>query len=235
MVSETSCIFEAFDASFDGQAHIAYTYNSPLNEQLYVSDEAVPFPEYYDSATCSIFSYPVYKELDEAICAYDRTLARNSVCCILERVWTDNKRKEFCEKPEHFMRDSLWLYLKSVLRNHTVKREQNVDETHPVDIKIIWPIISNVALIEVKWLGNSGKTQYRDARANEGAKQLIHYLYSSCSEEPDKNFIGYLAVFDGRRSKDIFNQYQNIEIDYKDEYKSHQQMKYHRFYLAERN
>lgn len=235
MVSETSCIFEVFDASFDGQAHIDYIYHSPLNEQLYIGSEALPLPGYYDSATCSFFSYPIYKELDEAICAYERTLARNSLCCILGRVWTDDARKEFCEKPEHFMRDSLWQYLKIVLRNHTIKREQNVDETHPVDIKIIWPIISNVALIEVKWLGDSGKTHYRDARANEGAKQLIDYIYSSCCEEPDKNFIGYLAVFDGRRGKDILNQYENIEINYKEEYKLHSKIKYHRFYLAERN
>lgn len=235
MVSGTTCIFEAFDAPFNGLAHIAYIYRSPLNEQLYIGDDEIPISDYYDSATCSIFSYPVYKELDEAMNSNDRNLARNSICCILKSVWADATRKEFCEKPEHFMRDSLWQYLNSVLRTHTVKREQNVDETHPVDIKIIWPIISNVALIEVKWLGDSGKTHYRDARANEGAKQLIDYLYSSYSEEPDKNFIGYLTVFDGRRDKDILNHYANIEIDYKEEYRLHPSMRYHRIYLAENN
>lgn len=131
------------------------------------------------------------------------------------------------------MRDSLWQYLTAVLRSHSVKREQVVDDSHPVDIKVTWPIISNVALIEVKWLGDSGKIHYRDSRANQGAKQLIEYLESSYEEEPDKNFIGYLAVFDGRRGNQKINQYENVDIKYKAEYVSHPQMKFCRFYLLE--
>lgn len=123
-----------------------------------------------------------------------------------------------------------------VVRNffpdNTVKREQIVDATHPVDIKVTWPAINNVALIEVKWLGDSGQTQYRDARANEGAKQLIDYLASSVQEEPDKHFVGYLTVFDGRRGK-TSNQYERQEINYRSEYSSHPSMNYRRFYMAE--
>ena len=119
---------------------------------------------------------------------------------------------------------SLWI--------DTVKREQIVDATHPVDIKVTWPAINNVALIEVKWLGDSGQTQYRDARANEGAKQLIDYLASSVQEEPDKHFVGYLTVFDGRRGK-TSNQYERQEINYRSEYSSHPSMNYRRFYMAE--
>lgn len=104
--------------------------------------------------------------------------------------------------------------------------------THPVDIKVTWPAINNVALIEVKWLGDSGQTQYRDARANEGAKQLIDYLASSVQEEPDKHFVGYLTVFDGRRGK-TSNQYERQEINYRSEYSSHPSMNYRRFYMAE--
>lgn len=107
-----------------------------------------------------------------------------------------------------------------------------VDATHPVDIKVTWPAINNVALIEVKWLGDSGQTQYRDARANEGAKQLIDYLASSVQEEPDKHFVGYLTVFDGRRGK-TSNQYERQEINYRSEYSSHPSMNYRRFYMAE--
>ena len=103
---------------------------------------------------------------------------------------------------------------------------------HPVDIKVTWPAINNVALIEVKWLGDSGQTQYRDARANEGAKQLIDYLASSVQEEPDKHFVGYLTVFDGRRGK-TSNQYERQEINYRSEYSSHPSMNYRRFYMAE--
>ena len=98
--------------------------------------------------------------------------------------------------------------------------------------KVTWPAINNVALIEVKWLGDSGQTQYRDARANEGAKQLIDYLASSVQEEPDKHFVGYLTVFDGRRGK-TSNQYERQEINYRSEYSSHPSMNYRRFYMAE--
>jgi len=137
MLSENTFVIDAFDTSFEGQPHISYIYYSPLDEQLYIGNEAVPLPDYYDSTTSSIFAYPVYKELDEALNTYDNTLAKNSVCGILKQVWRDDAKKEFCEKPEHFMRDSLWQFLRAVLRNHTVKREQVVDYSHPVDIKII--------------------------------------------------------------------------------------------------
>lgn len=233
ILSEDTFVIDVFDNLFGGQAHLAYIYYSPLNEHLFIGNKAVPLPNYYDSTTSSIFAYPVYKELDQALNTYDKTLATNSVCGILKQAWSDDTKKEFCEKPEHFMRDSLWQYLRAVLRNHTVKREQIVDDSHPVDVKITWPIMSNVALIEVKWLGDSGTTKYRDARANEGAKQLIDYLSASSTEEPDKNFIGYLTVFDGRRGRDGINQYQYREIDYKEEYLTHAQMKYYRFYLIE--
>ena len=73
---------------------------------------------------------------------------------------------------------------------------------------------------------------YRDARANEGAKQLIDYLASSVQEEPDKHFVGYLTVFDGRRGK-TSNQYERQEINYRSEYSSHPSMNYRRFYMAE--
>lgn len=233
MRSENTFVIDAFDTSFEGQACLSYIYHGPLNEQLIIGNEAIPLPAYYDSATSSIFAYPVYKELDEALETYDKTHAANSMCGVLKQVWKDDSKKEFCEKPEHFMRDSLWQYLRAVLRNHTVKREQIVDDSHPVDIKVTWPIISNVALIEIKWLGDSGATKYRDARANEGAKQLIDYLCASYEEEPDKNFIGYLTVFDGRRGRRCLNQYQFKEIDYKEEYLSHPKMRYYRFYLLE--
>lgn len=71
-----------------------------------------------------------------------------------------------------------------------------------------------------------------NARANEGAKQLIDYLASSVQEEPDKHFVGYLTVFDGRRGK-TSNQYERQEINYRSEYSSHPSMNYRRFYMAE--
>ena len=62
--------------------------------------------------------------------------------------------------------------------------------------------------------------------------KLDNYLASSVQEEPDKHFVGYLTVFDGRRGK-TSNQYERQEINYRSEYSSHPSMNYRRFYMAE--
>lgn len=225
-------LVEPYDVNYSGYDHICYKYNAPQNESLTIKDKQIQLSEYYDSTVSSIFAFPTYKELDEAMDYYNARYVRDSSCAVLSQIWTDETKKEFVQKPEHFMRDSLWQCLQNILRNHTVKREQIVDATHPVDIKVTWPTINNVALIEVKWLGDSGQTQYRDARANDGAKQLIDYLSSSVQEEPDKHFMGYLTVFDGRRGK-LCNQYELQEINYNAEYRSYSNMNYRRFFMAE--
>jgi len=232
VVEDNLYLVEEFEEDYAQKDHICYTYYAAQNETLTIKEKKFQLSEYYDSAMSSIFARPVYKELDEALDYYDTRYAKESSCAILSRAWTDANKKEFMEKPEHYMRDSLWQCLQNILRNHTVKREQIVDATHPVDIKVTWPIISNVALIEVKWLGDSGKTKYRDSRANEGAKQLIEYLDMAVHEEPDKYFAGYLTVFDGRRGKNN-NQYEQREINYNKDYLSHPRMNYRRFYMTE--
>lgn len=230
-VSDTQFIMEAYDSDFSDE-NICYSYYSPLNEKIVVGDKEIRLDQYCESTTSSIFAQPTYKELDEAMDFYYDRFAKTSSCLVLNQAWKDESKCEFVAKPEHFMRDSLYQCLQAVLRNHSVKREQNVDATHPVDIKVIWPIITNVALIEVKWLGDSGATNYRDARANDGAKQLIDYIASSFDEEPDKHFIGYLTVFDGRRGKNK-NQYAMCEINYQPEYFSHPHMKFRRFFMMQ--
>lgn len=233
IVDSNLFLVEPYEIDCSGLDYIYYEYNSPQNESLTIKDKQFQLSEYYDSAVSSIFARPTYKELDEAMDYYNTRYVRNSSCGILSKVWTDETtRREFIQKPEHLMRDSLWQCLQNTLRNHTVKREQVVDATHPVDIKVTWPTINNVALIEVKWLGNSGQTKYRDARANEGAKQLIDYLVASSQEEPDKHFVGYLTVFDGRRGKSI-DQYEHIEINFLPDYLSYSNMNYRRLYMAE--
>ena len=231
ILDEYRCVILDYDYNFDRQAIFAYTYHKPMNECFYVDDIKISITRYVDSSTCSIFMVPTYKELDEAMEVYNETMAQYSVCGVLSQIWADHNHLEFCIKPERFMRDSLWQFLRNTLRSHTVKREQNVDATHPVDIKVTWPVSNTVALIEVKWLGNSGKTEYRDARANSGAKQLIDYINCSYIEEPSKNFVGYLTVFDGRRNLQNSTYYRGIEISYKQEYLEDCRMKYIRFYL----
>lgn len=232
VVDSNLYLVESYDADYSGIDHICYKYNAPQNESLTIKDKQFQLSEYYDSVVSSIFAQPTYRELDEAMDYYNARYVRDSSCAVLSQIWTDGRKRELVQKPEHFMRDSLWQCLQNILRNHTVKREQIVDATHPVDIKVIWPIINNVALIEIKWLGDSGKVQYRDARANEGAEQLIDYLVSSMQEEPDKHFVGYLTVFDGRRGK-TSDKYEHQEIHYSKEYSSYPNMNYRRFYMAE--
>jgi len=232
MLDDNLYTVESYDYEGLDVAHVCYRYSSPRNESLSIKDCVIQLSEYYDSNVSSIFAQPTYKELDEALDYYNKRYVRDCSCGVLKQIWTDETKRELQAKPEHFMRDSLWQCLQNILREHTVKREQVVDESHPVDIKVTWPIIKNAALIEVKWLGDSGKTCYRDARANEGAKQLIDYLASSSQEEPDKHFVGYLTVFDARRGK-ATNQYEMQDINYNAEYLSHPCMNFRRFYMAE--
>lgn len=98
----------------------------------------------------------------------------------------------------------------------------------PVSIELM----EEVEFLCAKGYLSKDSSGYRDARANEGAKQLIDYLASSVQEEPDKHFVGYLTVFDGRRGK-TSNQYERQEINYRSEYSSHPSMNYRRFYMAE--
>jgi len=230
---ETFCV-DNFATDLESNIAIRYTYYGAKNEEIVVGQTRVSLPPYYDSAAYTIFSQPSYRELDEALNDYDKMIVRNCSCGFLSRIWADNSiRTELVSAPEHYMRDSLWQFLRTVFRGHTIKREQMMDVSHPTDIKVTWPIIRNVALIEVKWLGDSGSVHYRDARANEGAAQLTEYINWSREEEPDKHFVGYLAVFDARRSSTQKNAYENVEPRYDARHLDCPDLKLRRFFLAE--
>lgn len=155
----------------------------------------------------SYFSVQTYKGLDEALEAYKVIVARYSDnCSQLATVWLDPNKIFFKPKPEHIMRDSLTYFLKVRLRNTEVRPEQVVDKSHPVDIKVTWDYTSNLALIEIKWLGKSleqwgesFKKIYTRSRALKGAEQLANYLDANKIQAPDKITKGFLVVFDGRR------------------------------------
>ncbi|MDY6971072.1 MAG: hypothetical protein SV775_01970 [Thermodesulfobacteriota bacterium] len=183
----------------------------------------------------SYFAIPTYKELEVALENYKVRFARISYCPYLKDIWFNNNRIYFKAGPEDLMRDSLLYFLYSQLRDAEVRPEQNMDASHPVDIKITWTLTNRLAVIEIKWLGrslnNSGDriTQnYTQARAVSGAGQLKDYLDSNKLFAPDKITIGYLVVFDGRRrrtdpiidsiSLDNADYYKNREIDYNPDY-----------------
>jgi hypothetical protein len=133
------------------------------------------------------------------------------------------------------MRRSLTQYLRGVMRDCNVKPEQNVDESHPVDIHVLFTSTSQHAIIEIKWLGRSidpatGKaaTGFTRGRALAGSQQLADYIDKTVQSSPHYGARGYLVVFDGRRNglkigtktldKAKALGYQNKEIAYSPDY-----------------
>lgn len=155
----------------------------------------------------SVFAIPTYRSLEEALEHYKYNSIRTSRCPIFSEAWEGgaaSNRLFFRKKPEEQMRKSLQLYLQQVLRDVYVHPEINVDESHPVDIQVVWELTNRVAIIEIKWIGNSlsdsgNFLRYRDARANEGAKQLADYLEEKRTWDPGHQTRGYLVVIDARR------------------------------------
>ena len=175
------------------------------NEQFLIADTDIPIPRVFAGAQ-SIFSVPNYANLADALAHYRHPVVRYSECAILETVWYDDKRLFLIEKPEDTIQRSLQRYLHHTLRRDAeVMREQNVDDTHPVDIRVTFHFTNRVALVEVKWLGKSRHsdgsqaTQYYPNRAVGGARQLAGYLDSFAKSSPSSVVKGYLLVLDARR------------------------------------
>lgn len=155
----------------------------------------------------SVFCKPTFSSLQAALNDYKVRHAANATCYILQDAWYDDKRWWFKAKPESTMRRSLTQYLRGVLRDANVKPEQNVDESHPVDIHVQFTSTAQHAIIEIKWLGRSVNmvtgeeaTTYTQARALEGAQQLADYIDKTVQSSPHYGARGYLVVFDGRRN-----------------------------------
>jgi len=157
----------------------------------------------------SQFLLHYFQTLKEALCAYRDRMARTSTSYPLREVWFDENRLWFKSGPEFILRRSLCEFLRAFLRYDDLwlRPEQNVDESHPVDIKIMWKIDNREAIIEVKWIGKSRTkdkqtANHGEGRARKGAKQLAEYLEALRQESSGVDARGYLVVFDGRR-KDL--------------------------------
>lgn len=179
---------------------IAYVYEAGV-ERVFVDGTGYALSN--PTASQSIFVKTTYGSLEGALRKYRLGQVRNSTCYLFREVWADAKRLFLKNKPEEDMRRSLTNYLRNVM-DAEVMPEQNVDDTHPVDIKVTFPLTSRRALIEIKWMGDShtargGLLQYRPARAREGAGQLVRYLDSIKSSVPSFHHRGYLVVIDARR------------------------------------
>lgn len=149
---------------------------------------------------------PTFSTLEGALEKYVTVHRVPEQCAHLDKVWRDDKRLAFVEKPEKHMRRSLLLALTYSLSEATVRPELNQSETKPVDIEVSWWGIKRSAIIEIKWLGDSGPeapatftTSYSQSRAVSGLKQLADYLDLRDATTSDVPVLGYLFVFDGRR------------------------------------
>jgi hypothetical protein len=153
----------------------------------------------------SIFVRPTFSTLEAALERYRTRVAPDSSCFVLDGAWFDTKRLFLKAKPEALIRRSIHQHLRTSFSDAEIRPEQNVDETHPVDIKVTWIDANRRALIEVKWLGQSKyddgsfATGYSEGRAREGAEQLADYLNKNQTAAPGLSTKGYLVVFDARR------------------------------------
>jgi hypothetical protein len=184
---------------------IIYSLNN-CRELFYGKIDEIALPVLPDSE--SYFQFQTYKDLERALEDYYIKRVKHSSCPYLRNVWHDSNRILFVEAPEEIMQESMYDFLSISLRdNPEVMPEQNVDRSHPVDIKVTWKYSSHVALIEVKWLGKSltsgtGNLVSRtDVDARNGADQLAEYLNSNQQFATTKIVSGYLTVFDGRRRR----------------------------------
>jgi hypothetical protein len=199
LVSQTAVI----DPMQVAEDCVVYTYEN--RAEMFYAGSASSLVINPAEGYASIFAIPTFDNLKLALNEYRDKQARRTSCRILADVWKSQKRIIFRAGPEPTMRNSLTQFLKVCLRGDVeVRPEQIVDETHPVDIKVTWFMSNRLALIEIKWLGASGKgartlVRYSESRARDGAKQLADYLDGNAVQAPRQEARGYLVVFDGRR------------------------------------
>jgi hypothetical protein len=212
---------------------VVYRYSNE-SEFFWAKGECKQVPKLV-TAYASMFAIPTFSNLRDALEHYKTRFVRYCSCKILSGVWRDDNRIFLKNAQESVMRDSLTQFLKTTLRDVAeVRPEQNVDDSHPVDIKVTWVYAQKLALIEIKWLGtpkyDDGRLgqMYTDYRAREGAKQLADYLDSNKRQAPTHVTRGYLVLIDGRRyglksetisiEKAAGFYFENKEIDYDPKY-----------------
>lgn len=183
---------------------VVYKYAN-RTEYFYAKQEERRVPK-LSPIFASAFAIPSFGTLESALEHYKVRFVRYSSCPILSGIWYDTKRIFLKPGPESQIRKALTHFLSAVVRDAEVRPEQNVDETHPIDIKATWGFSNRIALIEIKWLGTPKYEDghlgemYTDYRAREGAKQLSDYLDANRTSVPTHVSKGYLVVLDARRA-----------------------------------
>jgi hypothetical protein len=203
-------LLDDFDLKALAQSAMIYRFDR-IAERILAKDHEDFVPS-ISPMLMSNFAVPTLSSLEEAFDYYAKYVLETN-CRVLKDVWeggVDGPRLVLINKPEARMRDSLAQALELLLREVTVKPEQNTDETKPVDIRVNWFASGATALIEVKWLGRSTAksqdptagptyTEYGPPRAQAGANQLADYMDREVRHSGAIAPMGYLAVFDARR------------------------------------
>ena len=177
-------------------------------EEFRIGEQCLTVDKFLPGAP-SQFLLHHFDDLRKALLDYGHSLARHSTCPTLREAWQDpDRRFWFGPGPEHRLRTSLSHYLRCCMRfdDYWVRPEQNIDESHPIDIKLTAQMSTREALIEIKWIGKSRSgdgarftANYGESRANKGAEQLANYLDNHKRNSPASDTLGYLVVFDCRR------------------------------------
>lgn len=211
-----------------------YHFHPEQGERIDVAGCSFVLPNPTDAI--SALAIPTFATLEEVLRRYAIDFARYGVFGELRQIWRTEKRLMFHRAPEETMRRSLEAFLQASLRearNIDIRPETPVDESHPVDLRVIFTHTNRTALIEIKWMGDSADPQgahhvrYRDARAKEGAKQLADYLDADRPRSTGHVVVGYLVVYDARRrgltpaltsiSRTGGMYYEHREVDFQEE------------------
>lgn len=198
---------------------VVYMYANKT-DTIWFSGTRSVIPALNDTAD-SQFSGNTFFFLAEAIREYAHTHALNSTCFILQGAWHDDGRLFLRARPEAPLRNSLKQFLANRLAGgFSVELEQNVDGSHPVDIRVIKELKPRLMLVEVKWIGDSvneagtaSTVSYRDQRAIDGANQLATYIDAQRSQVGHVEIVGYYVIFDARRKGLKFGQTTYPEAD----------------------
>lgn len=197
----------SLSGSLQELAKNSVVYHWQADEEEFLAGNERKVVPRLDQAARSQFAVPTFSNLRQALQHYARENVRESTCYIFRNVWHGENRLFLRAKPEATMRDSLTQFLRNrMCSDHDVWPEQNVDESHPVDIRI-QPRFNNnrLMLIEIKWLGCSVAGDghitacHNNARAQEGANQLAKYLEGQRQSAPSHVIQGYYVIIDCRR------------------------------------
>lgn len=199
--------YECFDVVSLSEKTFVYRWcpSEKQADQFCIKGSMYAFSEEETPSEGSFFAVRTYNDLDDALTNYRDNLAISCKGKSLKESMTDT-RLFFYPSPEDKLQEDLEEYLSYRLRNCTVKREHNVDKSHPVDIIVTWQGTNHIALIEIKWIGKSLNDKgeigvpYSESRANKGAAQLVGYIDNNKDSFPHHITIGYLAVYDLRRN-----------------------------------